>query len=161
MGHVTPSRRVVHVASVGVAGDFALIGGRTAWHLGRVLAQPRLRGQLEAMVARLAMPPEDRLDVLRACEALLKAGAEWRAISVSGSATRARPDEGRHSECVPSGASISAQEAAAILGLSDRRVRQLAPALGGWEDSGGRWRFSSERIGAEREHRTKGARDVG
>ena len=51
---------------------------------------------------------------------------------------------------------VSAREAGAVLGLTSRRVGQLAEQFGGHRNERGQWRFDPERIADEAERRKAG-----
>jgi excisionase family DNA binding protein len=175
-------RRVPHVREVAVLGDFAAIGGYSAWLLARLLTG--YPGGLEQLLARSAVPPNRRDDVLRAVAALTHVGVNWRLElhdSSSGSGTvvgrQGDPPAGSKrgsllaSDETPSAATRSAPpplgtpEVAKVLGISTRMVRRLASsgALPGQRDAGGRWQFAAVDVAAERSRRVnreRGQRDV-
>jgi hypothetical protein len=179
-------RRIPHVRELAVAGDFALIGGFSAFFVGKILSG--YPGGLERLLARSGLPAERRNDVLRAVGALVHAGAKWRVEgeagsgSASGSGTvpsafaapcapsrRAVPFEAhRIGEASPAAREASpflgSAEVASVLGISPRMVRRLASsgALPGQRDAGGRWLFAAVDVAAERARRMSqaGARDV-
>jgi hypothetical protein len=159
-------RRVPHVREAAVAGDVALVGGYSAWFLGRVL-QTFPGGGIESLVARAGVPPGRQNDVLRAVAALVHVGAEWwlatgrGSVSASGSEVDDRGEAPVRSTLHGS-SFLSAQDAARVLGLTDRRVRMLADKglLRGRRDPGGRWQFDPAAVMAERDRRM-GARVKG
>jgi hypothetical protein len=51
---------------------------------------------------------------------------------------------------------MGTEEAGAVLGMSSRRVGQLAEQLGGRRDERGHWRFDPDRIAAEATRRKAG-----
>ena len=155
---MTVERRVPHVREVAVAGDFALIGGYSAWFLARVLAG--YPGGLERLVARSGLPPERRADVMRALAALQEAGARWQLgrISTSGSPEVDGTDADVRSKRASSRSELSllsAGDVAGVLGVSDRRVRQLVSEgrLTAERDAGGRLRFERADVAAFVERR--------
>ena len=95
----------------------------------------------------LDLPPQLRLPLERALEGLEEQAAAWaeemRRRKGGGNEPAGRAETGLHSEW------LSGSEVAALLGVSDRRVRQLAAAglLSGHRDPLGHWRI--ERRGVE------------
>jgi hypothetical protein len=177
-------RRVPHVREVAIVGEFAVIGGASAWLLHCLLIRYP-GGGLERLLLRSALPPERRRDVLRASRALAEVGAAWRlehALAGSSSGTPSATDRAgdlpskreqdrrveleREDEAAfafPARA-LSASDTARVLGLSSRRVRVLAEtrSLRGYRDSGGRWWFAADVVEVERKRRMKeGARSRG
>jgi hypothetical protein len=163
---VVKGLRVAHVNEAAVAGDTALIRGYAAFFLAEALG--RLPGGIEALLARSGVPADRRLDVLRAYEALREVGGAWRvalAAAASGSSSGTRGGQGG-GEGVPSGRGsfpsrrLSARETAAVLGVSDRYVRELGASsglLGGERDSSGRWSFDAAAVEAELTRRREAA----
>jgi excisionase family DNA binding protein len=172
-------RRVPHVRELAVLGDFAVIGGYSAWFLARLLTG--YPGGLEPLLARSAVPPDRRDDILRAVTALGHVGVSWRLEHASGSGSgtafgkKADPPAGSkrgpllspHENGETSTAAREASpilgttEVASALGVSTRLVRRLAGsgALPGQRDAGGRWQFSAADVATERERRVNQQRD--
>jgi hypothetical protein len=172
-------RRIPHVRELAVMGDFAVIGGFSAFFLGRLLTG--YPGGLERLLARSGIPPERRDDVLRAVGALIHVGANWRLEheSGSGSGTNVAQEADPHASskrgplpsthengvasATPSEASpiLSTKEVAGCLGVSTRLVRRLAStgALPGQRDAGGRCQFAILDVAAERERRVSQQRE--
>jgi hypothetical protein len=165
-------RRIPHVRELAVAGDFALIGGHSAFFLGRLLAG--YPGGLERLLARSGIAPDRRDDVMRAAAALVHVGATWRvreadsgsgtpmdaatdqhAGSRRGGASPFAPENGATSTAWEAAPFLSSTEAASALALTARRVRRLAQTgvLRGLRDAGGRWQFAAADVAAERERR--------
>ena len=149
---------MVGVPSVGesaLAGDFALVRGYSAWILWRLLRD--FPGGLEEKLARTGVELGRREDVLQAHAVLGCAGALWqheRASSTTGTSEVVSGEEALGSEG-DRAHHIGARDAAALLGVSDRRVRSLAGAsiLRGRRDHGGRWLFEVDDVRAEAERR--------
>lgn len=93
------------------------------------------------VVARLDRHPgitrDQRQAVLDVFEAMRQVGARW--------ASQSRNDEAAEEPDAPSSDVMDAIEAAQRLGVSVRRVQQLAPQLGG-RKIGQRWVFDRDRI---------------
>jgi hypothetical protein len=51
------------------------------------------------------------------------------------------------------GGGLSTAQAAEVLGLTKRQVRNLAAALGGYQEPNGHWLFDSRAVAAEKERR--------
>lgn len=101
--------------------DAALIGGREAVFLAAVLRR-------HAPDYLRAAPVEVRRDVDRAIEALRRAGEAYRASTSGNAETETGPEStesGRSDEL------MTTAKAAELLGVTDRRVRQLAAAGAG------------------------------
>jgi hypothetical protein len=122
----------------------AIIAGWPAWAIARMLTRS-CGDQIADLPALLRAPVEDGLEALR------RAGGRW-AASASGN-SEAMPAEvpvsSEHDD------EISTREAADMLRLSDRRIRQLATdgRLAGRQRQG-RWVLDR---GAVIAHKTKGA----
>jgi hypothetical protein len=112
-------------ASSTVVGDVAVIDGRAAFILSQLLARSMRRGlKVRQIIAEARLAPEDQAAVLRAEVALEEAGERWRVAQLpqrGNAATRG------NDEAVAS-MSMSTTAVAQVLGLSSRRVRQLATA---------------------------------
>lgn len=118
----------------------AHVSGWPAWFLTRVL-----RKHLGDALDRRDMPPTRRQQVLDAFHDLEAAADDWR-TSASGNA------ETRDAETVaPSGSDdvLTTEEAAAMLNLTPRRVRQLGPIIG--RKVGGSWQFNRTDLEIHRE----------
>jgi hypothetical protein len=85
-----PSLRVPQVREAAVAGQYAIVGGCSAWLISRLLSG--YPGGLEQMLVRNGIPEDRRDDVLRAVGALAHVGAEWRVAQGSGSGTELAPE---------------------------------------------------------------------
>ncbi len=176
-------RRIPHVRELAVVGDYAVIGGHSAFFLGRLLGG--YPGGLERLLARSGIPAERCEDVLKAVAALVYVGTAWQLEQGSGSAsgsasgTRLGSEAGSHvrssshdgfSKSKNGALSMSAREAspflgtseaAAALGVSTRLARRLAStgALRGQRDAGGRWQFAAADVAAERDRRMNATGD--
>jgi excisionase family DNA binding protein len=145
-------RRVPHVDDVAVTGDVALIRGSSALRLARLLAE-ELTGGLEATLVRRGVGPEARARVLRAYHALEQAGGAWleerNAAAAGGNAAT-----GGNELDLPSEEWMGTNKTALRLGVSPRRVRQLAATgeLPGLNDRG-RLRFRRADVDAIRDRR--------
>lgn len=109
-------RRVQHVVDVAVAGDYVLVGGGAAW-----LILPALREGLDARLRECG--PEAQETMVRTYQALYEVAAGWQAkhaASPAGNGEAAVPEPSLVSEswCL-------SKHAAAMLGVTPRRVRQL------------------------------------
>ncbi len=91
--------------------------------------------------------PTARAELLALISAIERAGRTWqaRADAAAGNPETSRPEIGADS-------AMTAEQAAGVLNLSARRVRQLAPVLGG-SRAGGRWVFDRTAVLAEWERR--------
>lgn len=91
--------------------------------------------------------PGARAELLAVIAEIERAGSAWQAgIEAANGNSETSP-----AEIAPRSA-VSAEQAASLLGVSPRRVRQLAPLIGGVKN-GGRWRFERGAVLAERERR--------
>ena len=122
----------------------AVLAGYPAAVLGRYLARAAAEGAFD----RLA----DRDRVLRAISDLERAGAAWRdqpTSAVDGTAATVAAATGAPSE------PMDIDQAAAVLHLQPRRVRQIAPALG--TKVAGRWVLDAALVAAEARRRAEEA----
>lgn len=117
----------------------ALVHGVSAHVLARVLASPNVAQVLDALPSWIR--PE--LDATR--RAILRAAREYEAlpVAVDGSPATALAEVGPSSPH-----EISTSQAGVLLGLSERRVRQLAPG-GLGRRVGGRWLLDRSAVLAE------------
>lgn len=117
--------------------DAAVVGGYPALLAAVVLRRYARRGGFDRL------HPDDRAELLATIAAIERAGNAWW--------ERARGStEAPRAEIGPfSGEQMIAEEAAVVLGVTTRRVRQLAPVLGGSKAAGGRWVFESAAVLAE------------
>jgi hypothetical protein len=118
------SSSVPRLRGVAVAEDVVLIGGAAAWFLAKVLTDG-VPGGLEGFMDRLGVRGSDARDVLiGACLALGEVGDRWqqaRAASPPGN------EEGQSAgQRLASERWLSTRTAADLLGVTPRRVRQLA-----------------------------------
>jgi Helix-turn-helix domain len=176
-------RRIPHVRELAVAGDFALVGGFSAFFVGKILCG--YPGGLARLLSCSGIPAERCEDVLKAVAALVYVGTAWQLEQGSGSAsgsasgTRLGSEAGSHvrssshdgfSKSKNGALSMSAREAspflgtseaAAALGVSTRMARRLAStgALRGQRDAGGRWQFAPADVAAERTRRMNATGD--
>jgi Helix-turn-helix domain len=119
------TRRVPHVQDVAVVADAAIVRGRAAWLLARVLAH-NIPGGIGSLLLRVGASPADRDAALRAYAALEHAGELWHAqvgASASGTAATGTTPADLRSERW-----LTTTEVALLLERSPRRVRQLARA---------------------------------
>lgn len=158
---MTPPR----LPSVAAVEGVAIISGHAAEFLGDALAVGGpLRGELEALLSRSRVRPEDRELVRRACAALRVAGKVWRLREERFRAelpAETETAEGQAcSELLDDPLLFSASEVGPLLGVTDRRVRGLAAAgqLPGDRDARGRWWF--RRVDVEAELQRRGLDDV-
>lgn len=124
----------------------AIVVGLAAAELGDLLVEAAERGAFDHLEER------QRLVVLRAVKAVAIAGQRHRFRSgsdVGNSETRPAPSGGRSGHEV-----MSITEAAAVLNVGERRMRQLAPALG--QRIGGVWVLDTDLVTAESERRRAG-----
>lgn len=108
----------------------AHVSGWPAWFLTKVL-----EGCLNDALARYDMPPYRRQQILEAFHDLKAAAEDWR-ISANGNAET--PDAKTLAQS-PTDDVLTTEEAADMLNLTPRRVRQLGPTLG--RKINGHWRF--------------------
>lgn len=149
------ARRVPHVQETAVVGDTAILRGRSAWLLARILAK-HVPGGLGSLLVRIGASPEDRDAALRAYAALEHVGHEWRQQLASSS--DGNPEAERADADLGSEQWIATKDTALLLDRSPRRVRQLAMAgtrHGGLPARrvGGRWLFPRAAVLAYRERR--------
>jgi excisionase family DNA binding protein len=174
-------RRIPHIRELAVVGDYAVIGGHSAFFLGRLLGG--YPGGLERLLARSGIPAERCEDVLKAVAALVHVGTTWQLEQESGSGSASGTRRGAEvgspvrssshdgfSKSTNGTPSMSAREtspflgtseAAVALGVSTRLVRRLAStgALRGQRDAGGRWQFAAADVAAERDRRVSERRE--
>lgn len=115
-----------------------LVDGYPAALLGVALRDLARRGYFDRV------PADARAELLATIADLEKAGRAW-SQRAAGSSETARPE-------VVSPSVLSVDQAAALLGVSARRARQLAPSLGG-RKTAGRWVFDRDAVAAERQRR--------
>jgi hypothetical protein len=114
----------------------AVLGGYVAILAGVGLRDLARRGYFDTV------PPQARADLLAAIDDLERAGRAWQNRALhDGNPETARPETGPSSP-------LSAEQAAALLDLTPRRVRQLADQLGGRRIRG-RWEFDRDNVTAE------------
>lgn len=108
--------------AVGPYFEGALVSGVSAHVLDRVLASPNVA------VVLAALPPWMRPEVEATRRAIRRAAREYEArpVAAAGSAEVPLSEVGP-----PLPHEITTREASVLLGLTERRVRQLAPVLGG------------------------------
>jgi len=118
--------------SVVVDGPVAIIEGRTALVLSRILAGSlRQRLTLRQLVAEMRLSPADQAAVLAAELALEDVGERWRIASLPqrGNAATGGNDEGvKEIGDRDTVTLINTASAARVAGRSERRIRQLAKA---------------------------------
>ncbi|WP_326583333.1 helix-turn-helix domain-containing protein [Streptomyces sp. NBC_00481] len=122
----------------------ALVDGVTAHVLDKVLASPNVAEVL------CSLPPWMRAEVEAGRRAIRRAAREYEQLAVAaveGSAETEVPDVG-----APLGHEITTCEAAALLDVTERRVRQLA-AGGMGQRRGGRWVLDRSAVLAYAERR--------
>jgi hypothetical protein len=107
----------------------ALVQGVSAHVLARVLASPNVAEVLRSL------PPWMRPELDETCRAIRRAAHEYEQLApaVDGSEETEIPEV-----AAPLGHEITTREAAVLLGLTERRARQLA-AGGMGQRRGGRW----------------------
>jgi excisionase family DNA binding protein len=113
--------------SVSINGPVALIDGHAALTLAQVLAGSLRDGlSLNAVLADSGLKAEEQAEARAAARALAEAGRRWlvgqQAARSSDSGTAAT----RRNEGVLLSTPMSTKDAAAIIGLSPRRIQQLA-----------------------------------
>lgn len=93
--------------------------------------------------------PGARADLLALIADIERAGQAWRASieTQPGNPETARPE-------IVAESVMTAEQASTLLGLTARRVRQLAPVIGGHKHRG-RWTFDQAAVLAEKERRTE------
>lgn len=121
----------------------ALVDGVSAHVLDRVLRSPNVEQVLRSL------PPWMRSELEATRRAIQRAARDYEArlVAVDGTAETEVPDVG-----APLGHEITTREAAALLGLTERRVRQLA-AGGMGRRRGGRWVLDRSAVLAYAERR--------
>jgi hypothetical protein len=89
-------RRIPHVRELAIVGDYAVIGGHSAFFLSRLLGG--YPGGLERLLARSGIPAERADDVMKAVSALVYVGTIWQLEqeSASASGTGLDSDAGSH-----------------------------------------------------------------
>jgi hypothetical protein len=112
-------------SSAYVPAGAAIVSGPTAWVLGRILAAPHVRTLLLNLSAGWLRPYAG--EVADAVAAVHRAAAAW---DMAASTSPTRSDETALGEIEPP-CLWSVSTAAAHLGLTERRVQQLAERLGG------------------------------
>ncbi len=119
-----------------------IVKPKQAFILSRVLSLAQLRARLDD----LGVPSPLWGEVTDVWAAVHRLGNH--AVSRAGNDASPSPETDVRSGCK----SLMAPEVAALLGVSDRRVRQLAAAgeLPGRRDDAGRWRFEPEAVAAFR-----------
>lgn len=140
----TPVRRPL------VVGPAVVLEGPRAVLIGGVLRDLLRAGWFDRL------PPASRTEVISIAGALDHVGGQWRVeqarrIAESGKAETLDVSPRGLSE-PPDDAIVSVEEASAVLGLSSRRVRQLA-ALGLGVKRNGIWLLHRDAVLAERERR--------
>lgn len=90
------------------------------------------------------VPPSVRAELLQVIGDLEKAGRAWQRQAAGTTETTASE--------IPASSAVSAGEAAALLGVTARRARQLAPVLGGSKRRGA-WTLDRSAVLAERQRR--------
>lgn len=131
----------------------ALVSGFEAYVLGRILREEVRTGRLVRM--RLSEDHQERVE--RSVHRLERAGEAWQREAEAEAISDDRKSQGPRSEMARGSKHadakdglVSAAEAAALLGCTDRRVRQLADELGGRRLSG-RWQFPRAAVLAYRD----------
>lgn len=120
----------------------ALVPGGPARALAIVLRRAARDGVFDSM------PPDQRSEVLAALDELEAAGDLWLRTSAANARTQARSAAPARPSA---GQTITIREAAAMLDVTQARVRQIAPALG--QKRGGRWLLDRAAVLAELERR--------
>lgn len=91
--------------------------------------------------------PAARGELLAVISEIERAGGAWQAgVELSNGNSETPPAE------IPARSAVSAEQAAVLLSVSPRRVRQMAPLIGGVKN-GGRWVFERAEVLAEWERR--------
>lgn len=118
----------------------AVVSGYSALLVGVALRKLARDGSFDRV------EPGARAELLALISEVERAGQAWR--------TGALPRDGSVEAPVPEigPSSISAEHAATLLRVSPRRVRQLAPVLGGVK-AGGQWAFQRDAVLAEAKRR--------
>jgi hypothetical protein len=95
--------------------------------------------------------PGARTELLTLITDIERAGQAWRASveTHAGNPETARPE-------IVAESVMTAEQASTLLGLTARRVRQLAPVIGGHKHHG-RWTFDRSAVLAEKQRRTEAA----
>ncbi|WP_405924743.1 helix-turn-helix domain-containing protein [Streptomyces sp. NBC_00035] len=122
----------------------ALVDGVTAHVLDKVLASPHVSEVLRSL------PPWMRDEVEAGRRAIRRAAREYEQLGVAAAEGRAETEIPE--VAAPLGHEITTGEAAALLGLSERRVRQLA-GDGMGQLRGGRWVLDRSAVLAYAERR--------
>jgi hypothetical protein len=123
--------------------DAAVISGYSARLVGVALRDLARKGYFDAVA------PSARTELLDLIAEIEKAGRAWQ-ISLNeqaGNAETPQPEIAAQSV-------MTAEQASTFLGLTARRVRQLAPVIGGHKHRG-RWTFDRAAVLAEKERRTE------
>jgi hypothetical protein len=146
-----------------VVGDCAIVHGHAALILGKALSSGPLRRELELCMARESLATRQREEVADAVQVLWAAGVTWRLASGNRGSPEGQADvrqrrSGREVR-IASPFSLSAREAAGVLGVSDRRVRQLAGEgrFAARKGRRGRLEFDAAEVEAERQRREAAA----
>ena len=135
-----------------VSGPLAMISGRAAFILAAVLdCHLRNRHSLRSLLAEIGVDESDRAVALEAALNIAEAGEAWHFRARGNAETRPQPEALTLAPMV----TIDTAEAAVLLCLGERQVRNLAAAgdLPAERTPGGPWRFLHRDVVGLRERR--------